>query len=130
MLSKLPRPRCFRNCAKLESWLCFAESGQQRVWKRAAAVGRWKTRGSLFICQSLGTHMGAAVCIFEESNSKEPRGLARFIQLSEDRCFIDVTVDGLPAGQHGVAIHEVRGEHGCFRRSSSWRLTLFLRIAR
>ncbi|KAJ2808302.1 copper chaperone [Coemansia guatemalensis] len=57
---------------------------------------------------SVGGNIGAAVCIFEESrtlNSKT-RGLARFVQVNEDMCFVDITVSGIPEGKHGVAIHE------------------------
>ncbi|KAJ2081657.1 copper chaperone [Coemansia sp. RSA 988] len=58
---------------------------------------------------SVGGNIGAAVCIFEESrmlDNSKTRGLARFVQISEDMCFVDITVSGIPEGKHGVAIHE------------------------
>ncbi|KAI8822502.1 superoxide dismutase [Fimicolochytrium jonesii] len=57
-------------------------------------------------------HIGAAVCIFEcftgakgwaQHNNK---GLARMVQLDNDTCLFDVTVDGMPPGEHSVSIHE------------------------
>ncbi|CAG8480316.1 6271_t:CDS:2 [Paraglomus occultum] len=60
---------------------------------------------------------GAAVCIFEgytytpasddePTPKRPPRGVARFIQIDEDICLIDVTVEGIPPGTHGIHIHE------------------------
>ncbi|KAJ2496636.1 copper chaperone [Coemansia sp. RSA 1972] len=57
---------------------------------------------------SLG-NIGAAVCIFEEGRAmadSKTRGLARFVQVSDDICFVDITVSGIADGAHGVAIHE------------------------
>jgi copper chaperone for superoxide dismutase len=36
----------------------------------------------------------------------QPRGLARLIQVTEDLCLIDVTVQGLSPGKHAIAVHE------------------------
>ncbi|KAJ2629772.1 copper chaperone [Coemansia sp. RSA 1290] len=61
---------------------------------------------------SSGGNIGAAVCIFEEGRAlanSQTRGLARFVQVSEDICFVDITVSGISEGKHGVAIHE-RGD--------------------
>ncbi|KAI9506249.1 copper chaperone [Coemansia spiralis] len=59
---------------------------------------------------SVGGNIGAAVCIFEEGqalkNSSTPRGLARFVQVDEKTCFVDITVSGISNGEHAVAIHE------------------------
>ncbi|KAI8991066.1 superoxide dismutase [Mycotypha africana] len=58
-------------------------------------------------------HSGAAVCIFECYGSdplavipKGKSGLARFIQVDPETCLIDLTVEGLTPGKHGVHIHE------------------------
>ncbi|KAG0192496.1 hypothetical protein DFQ28_008995 [Apophysomyces sp. BC1034] len=59
-------------------------------------------------------HSGAAVCIFEVFGSDPTvampagkQGLARFVQIDEDTCLIDMTVEGLAPGKHGVHIHEL-----------------------
>ncbi|KAJ2687043.1 copper chaperone [Coemansia spiralis] len=58
---------------------------------------------------SSGGNIGAAVCIFEEGSAmgnKATRGLARFVQVDESTCFVDITVSGISDGAHGIAIHE------------------------
>ncbi|KAI8978955.1 superoxide dismutase [Pilobolus umbonatus] len=59
-------------------------------------------------------HSGAAVCIFDcYGNNPDATmpvgksGLARFIQVDNDTCLIDLTVEGLTPGKHGVHIHEL-----------------------
>ncbi|KAJ1984139.1 copper chaperone [Dimargaris verticillata] len=63
-----------------------------------------------------GNHLGAAVCIFEDSamlkslnfgHASPKSGLARLVQVAPDLCAIDITVSGLSPGQHGVHIHEL-----------------------
>ncbi|KAG1561409.1 hypothetical protein G6F49_001843 [Rhizopus delemar] len=56
---------------------------------------------------------GAAVCIFDcygadplANLPKGKAGLARFVQVDEETCLIDLTVEGLSPGKHGVHIHE------------------------
>ncbi|KAI7908232.1 superoxide dismutase [Cokeromyces recurvatus] len=58
-------------------------------------------------------HAGAAVCIFDFYGTdptatipKGKSGLARFIQVDHEICLIDLTVEGLKPGKHGVHIHE------------------------
>lgn len=58
-------------------------------------------------------HSGAAVCIFDtygdDPSQQLPQGtqgLARFVQIDNDTCLIDLTVEGLSPGKHGVHIHE------------------------
>ncbi|KAG0169530.1 hypothetical protein DFQ28_003608 [Apophysomyces sp. BC1034] len=36
----------------------------------------------------------------------DTRGLARFVQIDDETCLIDLTVQGLTPGKHGVHIHE------------------------
>ncbi|KAI9025339.1 superoxide dismutase [Phycomyces nitens] len=67
-------------------------------------------------------HSGAAVCIFDtfgsDPSNPVPRGtqgLARFVQIDEDTCLIDLTVEGLKPGLHGVHIHE------CGDISQGWK---------
>lgn len=59
-------------------------------------------------------HSGAAVCIFDtygddptQQIPKGTQGLARFVQIDEETCLIDLTVEGLSPGKHGVHIHEL-----------------------
>jgi copper chaperone for superoxide dismutase len=61
-----------------------------------------------------GAHAGAAVCIFDCYNENpmqlpeiSKQGLARFVQIDNDTCLIDVTVQGLTPGKHGIHIHEL-----------------------
>ncbi|KAI8581151.1 hypothetical protein K450DRAFT_233331 [Umbelopsis ramanniana AG] len=61
-----------------------------------------------------GAHSGAAVCIFDCFNENpmqlpeiSKQGLARFVQIDNDTCLIDVTVQGLAPGKHGIHIHEL-----------------------
>ncbi|KAJ1796351.1 copper chaperone [Coemansia sp. RSA 2399] len=54
-------------------------------------------------------NIGAAVCIFEEGQALSTgatRGLARFVQVDETTCFVDITVSGIADGNHALAIHE------------------------
>ncbi|KAF9908766.1 hypothetical protein BX616_011379 [Lobosporangium transversale] len=69
-----------------------------------------------------GAHSGAAVCILDINqddplvtvppNSKKPYGLARFLQVNNDVCVVDVTVQGLSPGKHGIHIHELGDTSG------------------
>ncbi|RKP25098.1 superoxide dismutase [Syncephalis pseudoplumigaleata] len=77
-----------------------------------------------------GQHVGAAVCIFESYTplgasgpltqnraDEQPRGLARLVQITDDLCLIDVTVQGLTPGEHALAVHSCgdisRGAASC-----------------
>ena len=58
-------------------------------------------------------HSGAAVCIFDcygtdpaATLPSGKSGLARFIQVDDNTCLIDLTIEGLSPGKHGVHIHE------------------------
>lgn len=58
-------------------------------------------------------HSGAAVCIFDcygtDPTATVPEGksgLARFVQVDADTCLIDLTIQGLKPGKHGIHIHE------------------------
>jgi len=71
----------------------------------------------LSIC--IGAHSGAAVCILDihsepDGDSRmtlpgtgKPYGLVRFLQVNEETCVVDVTVQGLSPGQHGIHVHEL-----------------------
>jgi copper chaperone for superoxide dismutase len=67
-------------------------------------------------------HSGAAVCIFDcygtDPTAKAPTGksgLARFVQVDHETCLVDLTIEGLSPGKHGVHIHE------CGDISSGWQ---------
>ncbi|KAM3920583.1 copper chaperone for superoxide dismutase [Leptodactylus fuscus] len=49
-------------------------------------------------------NLGAAVAML--SGVGAIQGVVRFLQVSENNCIIDGTVDGLNPGQHGIHIHE------------------------
>ncbi|CAG8644912.1 14714_t:CDS:2 [Acaulospora colombiana] len=65
-----------------------------------------------------GSHGGAAVCIFESftytplnkddpAPQVKPQGLARMVQIDDNNCLIDVTVQGISPGYHGIHIQEL-----------------------
>ncbi|XP_047242865.1 copper chaperone for superoxide dismutase-like isoform X2 [Girardinichthys multiradiatus] len=47
--------------------------------------------------------LGAAVAMVSGAGSIQ--GVVRFLQLSEERCLIDGTIDGLEPGPHGLHVH-------------------------
>lgn len=49
------------------------------------------------------TDLGAAVAML--AGVGKIQGVVRFLQLSEERCLIDGTVDGLKPGLHGLHVH-------------------------
>ncbi|KAK3568157.1 hypothetical protein QTP86_032694, partial [Hemibagrus guttatus] len=49
--------------------------------------------------------LGAAVAML--SGAGQVQGVVRFLQLSEDRCLIDGTIDGLEPGAHGLHVHQL-----------------------
>ncbi|OQV23498.1 Copper chaperone for superoxide dismutase [Hypsibius exemplaris] len=51
-----------------------------------------------------GTQLGAAVVEFYGMGGV--KGVTRFVQLSENKCLIDGTIDGLSPGRHGFAVCE------------------------
>lgn len=69
-------------------------------------------------------HSGAAVCIFDCYGTDPTQmlpsgksGLARFVQVDNETCLIDLTIQGLSPGKHGVHIHE------CGDISEGWKST-------
>ncbi|KAJ1864495.1 copper chaperone [Coemansia sp. RSA 2703] len=79
----------------------------------SSLVNALKTSGRSAVVRGTGStvegNIGAAVCIFEEGcalSNSATRGLARFVQVSENTCFVDVSLSGIPDGLHGLAIHE------------------------
>ncbi|KAF9426127.1 hypothetical protein BGZ94_006927 [Podila epigama] len=69
-----------------------------------------------------GAHSGAAVCILDIQHddptyttvpgTEKPYGLVRFLQVNNETCVVDVTVQGLTPGQHGIHIHELGDTSG------------------
>ncbi|KAG0328851.1 hypothetical protein BG004_002457 [Podila humilis] len=69
-----------------------------------------------------GAHSGAAVCILDIQHDdptyttipggSKPYGLVRFLQVNNETCVVDVTVQGLTPGQHGIYIHELGDTSG------------------
>lgn len=49
------------------------------------------------------TDLGAAVAMLAGVGTIQ--GVVRFLQLSEERCLIDGTIDGLEPGPHGLHVH-------------------------
>ncbi len=49
------------------------------------------------------SHRGAAVVALR---GREGVGLVRMVQLTDDKCLIEATIDRLPATQHEVKVHE------------------------
>ncbi|ORX68006.1 copper chaperone for superoxide dismutase [Linderina pennispora] len=73
-------------------------------------LNAFKDSGRSAVVRGAGStngNIGAAVCIFEEGRrlTDRTKGLARFVQVSDSLCFVDITVSGIPDGDHGVAIH-------------------------
>nr|CAB3228946.1 copper chaperone for superoxide dismutase-like [Phallusia mammillata] len=63
--------------------------------KRAALMGLGSSVG--------GKHLGAAVA---EISGTKVRGVVRMLQLDEQNCLFEGTLDGLSPGEHGLNIHE------------------------
>ncbi|KAG9069883.1 hypothetical protein KI688_009208 [Linnemannia hyalina] len=69
-----------------------------------------------------GSHAGAAVCILDINSddpsyttlpgTEKPYGLVRFLQVNTETCVVDVTVQGLTPGNHGIHIHELGDTSG------------------
>lgn len=49
--------------------------------------------------------LGVAVAML--SGPGPVQGVVRFLQLPENRCLIDGTIDGLEPGAHGLHVHEL-----------------------
>lgn len=49
------------------------------------------------------TDLGSAVAMM--GGVGKIQGVVRFLQLSEGRCLIDGTIDGLEPGKHGLHVH-------------------------
>ncbi|CAG8515791.1 17537_t:CDS:2 [Acaulospora morrowiae] len=81
-----------------------------------------KETGKTVIVRGQGTikgdHAGASVCILESYTYTpldkdqpmpqiRPQGLIRMVQIDDNNCLIDVTVQGISPGYHGIHIHEL-----------------------
>lgn len=51
------------------------------------------------------TDLGSAVAMM--AGLGKIQGVVRFLQLSEGRCLIDGTIDGLEPGPHGLHVHSL-----------------------
>lgn len=59
--------------------------------------------------------MGAAVAMLGGSTGSI-NGVVRFVQINEDECVIDGTIDGLTPGNHGIHVYECGDlSNGCER---------------
>lgn len=56
--------------------------------------------------QKYGTTAAVSIISNFDSRSKSIRGVIRFVQINEDSCAIDGTVDGLSTGKHALGICE------------------------
>ncbi|KAG7330462.1 hypothetical protein KOW79_006684 [Hemibagrus wyckioides] len=54
-----------------------------------------------------GSEADLGVAVAMVSGAGRVQGVVRFLQLSEDRCLIDGTIDGLEPGAHGLHVHEL-----------------------
>ncbi|KAG0360482.1 hypothetical protein BG005_010615 [Podila minutissima] len=69
-----------------------------------------------------GSGVAQAVCILDIQHddpsyttvpgTEKPYGLVRFLQVNNETCVVDVTVQGLTPGQHGIHIHELGDTSG------------------
>ena len=60
-----------------------------------------------------GTHLGAAVAMVSGTVAQ---GVIRLVQINNNNCIFEGTIDGLTPGQHAVAIHEAGDlSSGCER---------------
>ncbi|XP_064623590.1 copper chaperone for superoxide dismutase-like isoform X2 [Lineus longissimus] len=55
---------------------------------------------------TLGQSLGAAVSIMDRKDTPVT-GMTRIVQLNEDTCLFEGTIDGLLPGEHGVFVHEL-----------------------
>lgn len=60
-------------------------------------------RSLVFIYFSLVADLGSAVAMLAGAGNIQ--GVVRLLQLSEEACLIDGTIDGLDPGPHGLHIH-------------------------
>lgn len=72
--------------------------------KKAVAVGVGGATGNLGAAVAA---VGGALGAFRQGQEKPVQGVVRFIQLDENTCAIDGTIDHLtPNGEHAISIHE------------------------
>lgn len=54
-------------------------------------------------------NLGAAVAMLCKStghSESDINGVVRFVQLNENECLVDGTIDGLSPGKHGIHVYE------------------------
>lgn len=83
-----------------------SESGVSRsALSVKAQCEQHETNLMLLICVCCLSDLGAAVAMV--SGAGLVQGVVRFLQLSQERCLIDGTIDGLAPGAHGLHVHEL-----------------------
>lgn len=90
IIINLPNAK-YRLCYVKHSLGCKQYGDSDRLW------------GLLFIYFSLFGDLGSAVAMLAGAGNIQ--GVVRFLQLSEEACLIDGTIDGLDPGPHGLHVH-------------------------
>lgn len=68
----------------------------------------------VFIDIPPGAHLGAAVAMLETGDPV--RGVVRLLQVAQETCIIDGTIDGLSPGKHSLRVHQYGDiSDGCAR---------------
>jgi len=78
--------------------------------------------------------LGAAVAMIGGSTGHSPsdiNGVVRFIQINENECVVDGTIDGLLPGKHGIHVYECGDlSNGCERSGNfnTYSIIIFFEI--
>ncbi|XP_069500882.1 copper chaperone for superoxide dismutase isoform X5 [Ambystoma mexicanum] len=77
-----------------------------------------ESTGRLAVLKGMGgsieRDLGAAVTMMEGANCIQ--GVVRFVQVSEDKCIVEGTIDGLRPGLHGLHVHAFGDLTDSFRK--------------
>ncbi|KAG5460259.1 MAG: superoxide dismutase [Olpidium bornovanus] len=112
VLKAIPGLRSFDIDLEKKTVLVEGSAAPSEVYNKLKETGRTvivRGQGSAY-----SENIGAAVCIFDEwagtaapLQPRQPKGLARFVQVDKNLCLIDVTVEGLAPGPHALCVHEL-----------------------